>query len=85
MIFPVIFFIYSDNSKVYIFTWKKPAEGLETFIYDPDGKFSGRKVLPIHFMNPVLFSPFTIYENKIFQLIEDEENEIWRLKITEIQ
>ncbi len=83
--YPVIFFIYSDNSKIYIFTWKRSEEGLETFFYDPDGNFLGRRELPLHFMNPLLFSPFTIYKGKIYQLIEEEENEIWQLKITDIR
>ncbi len=83
--YPAIFFIYADNSKLYIFTWKRCKGGLETFVFSPDGNFSGRKELPLHFVNPVLFSPFTIHKNKIYQLVEDEENEIWKLKITEIR
>ncbi|MCK5005724.1 MAG: hypothetical protein KAS21_11570 [Candidatus Aminicenantes bacterium] len=83
--YPVIFFLYADSSKIYIFTWKRSEEGLETFIYDPDGNFLGRRELPLHFMNPLLFSPFTIYKDKIYQLIEEEENEIWQLKITDIR
>ena len=83
--YPDIFFIYADNSKIYIFSWKRSEKGLETFIYDPDGNFLGRKELPLHFMNPVIFSPFTIYKDKIYQLVEEEENEIWQLKITDIR
>ena len=34
--------------------------------------------------NPEYFFPFFIYDEKIYQIIEDEEKEQWELKIVEI-
>jgi len=83
--FPVIFLLCWDDEILYIFTWKRREGGLETFLYTQDGKYLETKYLPINFAGPVMFTPFTIYQGKIYQLVEDEKEETWMLRIIPIR
>ncbi len=83
--YPSIFFLYSDGTILYIFTWKKSNKGIEAFLYDSKGKFISQKVIPIKFANPVIFSPFTINKGILYQLHEDEDEEIWKMYISNLQ
>ena len=57
----------------------------ECFIFDFQGKFIERTFLPVKNMDAVDFSPLTIKNNKIYQLVENEESENWELHINGIK
>lgn len=81
--YPDIFTFFVTNKKIYILTYKKENEKIETYIFDINGKFLRKIFLPIIFRIMENF-PFWIENEKIYQLFENEDEE-WELHITEIQ
>jgi hypothetical protein len=83
--FPAIQFFYVDEGKIYILTYLEEKEKYETFIYNIDGKFLKKVFLPFRYMNGIQANPNTIYKNKFYQLIENEETEAWELHAVKIE
>ena len=78
-LFPAIQFFYVDNQKIYIQTYLKKDEAYEFFIYDFKGKFLKRLFLPVAYQDGYRVCPTTVKDNKLYQLIENEEEEVWEL------
>lgn len=78
-LFPAIQFFFVDNQKVYIQTYLKKDETYEFFIYDFKGKFLKRLFLPIAYLDVLRPCPTYIKDNKLYQVIENEEEEVWEL------
>jgi hypothetical protein len=76
-------FSVTDN-KIYVSTWKVENGSNEWFIFDLQGKLLKRLFIPIVFMMPLEPYPYTIKNGKLYQLIENE-NEQWELHASEIK
>ena len=74
------------NDKVYIQTYKKSNGKFEFYIFDIHGKLIKRIFLPIYQMYKgfIFLYPFTIQNEKLYQLVENDKSEVWELHITEI-
>lgn len=57
----------------------------ELYLFDIKGKFLKRVMIPLKMSTPVMPYPYTIFNGKFYQIIEDEEAEEWNLHITEIK
>ncbi|MCK4761200.1 MAG: hypothetical protein KAW12_03305 [Candidatus Aminicenantes bacterium] len=77
--FPAILIHYVDNNKIYIVTYLEENEKYETFIYNTDGKFIKRVFLPIKYISVVQSNPLAFKDNKLYELIENEETEEWEM------
>jgi hypothetical protein len=77
--FPAIQFFYVDNQKVYIQTYLKKDETYEFFIYNFKGQFLKRLFLPVAYLDGLRPCPTYIKDNKLYQVIENEEEEEWEL------
>lgn len=77
--FPTIQFFYVDNQKIYIQTYLKKDETDEFFIYNFKGQFLKRLFLPIAYLDGLRLCPTYIKDNKLYQIIENEEEEEWEL------
>ncbi len=73
------------QDRVYVISNKKKDTQYETFIYDFSGKLQKRMFLPLKDADPLELYPFAIHHNRIYQLIENDDEEIWQLHITEIK
>jgi hypothetical protein len=73
------------DGKVYVITNKKENKKYESFIYDADGKLVKKVWLPLVDKDILELHPFTITGGKIYQLVENEEEEEWDLHVTEIK
>lgn len=83
--FPAIRNYWVADKKIYVRTYKNKDGKSEFILFNIVGKFLRKVLLPIvdkDINNPY---PFTIYNGKIYQLIENEENEIWKLHVTGIK
>ena len=81
---PVKFFDCSDNN-IYVLTFVRKDGANEFFIFDKTGKFKRKlfvkmKDIPLQEVNPLI----RIANHKVFQLFEDQDEEIWQLFVTEI-
>jgi len=85
--YPPVFFIQVADEIIYVSTWKKKDDLNELFLYKLDGSFVAQKFIKV-LLRPgdaIRPYPITFYKGKIFQLIEDEDDEIWKLHITELK
>lgn len=83
--FPAIRFFYADQKKIYIMTYKIIDDKHQFFIYDMNGKFLKEVFLPVKQINPFTFSPWIIKNDKLYQLIENEENKKWELHLVQVK
>jgi hypothetical protein len=82
--FPPIQMIYVDNRTIYIQTYMQENGKNEFFIYDLSGKFLTRLLLPFSYLNGAQPCPTAIKNNKLYQLVENEDEETWELHATKI-
>lgn len=73
------------DGKIYAQTYRKKENQAEFFIFDLKGKRIKKLFLPLTDMNILKTYPYTIQNNMLYQLIEDEEAEVWELHRNEIK
>ncbi|MGD2088799.1 MAG: 6-bladed beta-propeller [Candidatus Aminicenantes bacterium] len=81
---PAIYDIVIDKDILYIITYKRKREMNEVFLYTTEGKFIKTLDIPLYKDHPIDPLPYTIYDGKIFQLIDNAETEEWELRVTPI-
>ena len=77
------YFLIRDN-KLYVATWKREGDKVEFFIFDLQGKLLKRLFVPFVFSNPIQPYPLDIRKGKVYQVIENEDEE-WELHVNEIE
>lgn len=82
---PAIRSLIVKNSKIYLITFKMEKGKTEFFVFNKSGKFLSKASAPIKLVSPIVFFPFDIWDGKLYQLIEDEESEVWKLHISSIK
>lgn len=71
------------DEKIYIQTYKREGEKAEFLIYKTDGKFLGRKMLLFRDESIIRPYVYSIINNKLYQIVENEDEE-WELVIINI-
>lgn len=83
--YPEIYQCRVSNTKIYIITYLTKNNKRECFIYGLDGKYLKRIFLPLKIESPVDHGIFTIYNDKLYQIIENLNDEIWELNIYDLK
>lgn len=83
--FPAMRFMIAADGKLYIMTYKTKDDKTQFLIYSIEGKYLESVFLPVTDMEVRYFCPFTIKNNKIYSLYDNEDTEKWELHITTIQ
>jgi len=88
-VYPAILGMSVNGEKIYVVTYKsrdekEDVQNTEILILDIKGKVLNKVTFPLKMKNPLRPSPFTIYEGKLYQLIEDPNKEEWSVHVTEI-
>jgi len=83
--YPSIRSIGMGDNKVFVYTYREKDGKTEFFIFDMSGKLLKTTYLPLkggmaHYQNPYNFA-----NGKMYQLVENEDEEEWELHITEIE
>jgi hypothetical protein len=73
-----------SDDKIYILSNFKKDGKFETFIYDFSGKLLKKTFLPLVESDMLTLYPFDIRDNKIYQLVMAEDEDEFKLHITEI-
>jgi hypothetical protein len=75
------------DQKIYVLTFIEDEENetSQWFIFEIKGKLLKKVLLPMKYQNALEFFPYTIHDHKLFQVVENEEEEEWELHITEIR
>lgn len=84
-LFPAIRNMIIVDQKIYIQTFKQKKNMAEFYILDLKGKLLKKLLLPVKEQNPILIYPYTITDGKIYQLIENLDEEEWELHINNIK
>lgn len=82
--YPAIVAVFAAQDKMYVMTWRRKDERSEILVLSPDGKVEKKLWLPVAYQNAVRPAPFAIRDNRLFQLVENDDEE-WELHITPIQ
>jgi hypothetical protein len=78
--FPAIRDLIVDNGHVYVITWRKKKQEHEFFIFDLEGKLVKKTFLPLQdYDDGVALFPYSLKNNYLYQLIDNEEEEVWEL------
>jgi hypothetical protein len=83
--YPKIRHFLVSGKKIYVLTYNDVKEKKEFLIYDLSGKFLGKKLVPLQEMNVLELCPYTIFNGKLYQIIENEESEEWELRIDSLE
>jgi hypothetical protein len=79
--FPAIRDLMVDNGHVYVITWRKKEQEHEFFIFDLEGKLVKKTFIPLQdYDEGVALFPYSLKNNYVYQLIDNEEEEVWELQ-----
>jgi hypothetical protein len=82
---PAVQGCFCVDNKVYVMTWKRENEKNEFLIYDLGGKFLKKIDIPIKYQSVIYPYPLTVRNDKLYQLVEDIDEEEWNLYVEEIK
>lgn len=84
---PAIGYLSVENDKVYTLTTSQFEDRniSEVFILDLKGKLLKKTKIPVQLDGPVMPYPMIIKNNKLYQLVENIDDEQWEMHITEIK
>jgi hypothetical protein len=82
--FPAIRYIYINENKIYVLTYKQKDNQSEFYIFNLKGKLIKKKFLPLIEKNAIETYPYVINKGKLYQLVDNEDKEEWELLITKI-
>jgi len=77
--FPAIRDFRVTDKKIYVLTFNNMGEKKEFLILDLNGNLLKKTFLLLKDKNAFSLYPYTIYKGILYQLVEDEENEMWGL------
>jgi hypothetical protein len=83
--FPVIAAFFTDEDTIYVMTYKKENSSNEFFTYDINGKFKKQLMIPIQYETELKIYPITIHKEKLYQIVENEEEEEWEFHMSDIK
>lgn len=76
-------FLEYDNL-IYVETWKRKDNKTEFYVFGQDGKLKSRMFLPLVMIDFRRSYPYFIDKGKFYQLVENEDEEIWELHVTDL-
>ncbi len=85
--FPALRGFRINDKKIFVFTYKEKDDKHEVIVLDLKGKILDRIFLPVKSLlpNPRIArdDPFTVYKGVLYDLIENDETEMWELHKTD--
>jgi hypothetical protein len=84
--FPYIWDHRPDNNKIYVLTYEQENEKYKFYIFDMNsGKLLKTAWVTMPRINAEIPYPYTIARENVYQLVEDEEEEVWALHVKELR
>lgn len=83
--FPKIRFFIVRNDHLYIFPHYRKGHDSEVYKFDLTGRLIKKASVPLADRHIAKYFPFDIFEDKIYQLVENEDKEVWELHIIDIR
>lgn len=82
--FNPIDFMWVVGGKIYVMTYKREGGSSEFIVLDTAGKLIKRTMVPYHHQNVLERAPSDFRDGKLYQIIENEDEEEWELHVTPI-
>ncbi len=82
--YPAIRQLRIADNKIYVLTYKRRAGLNELLVLDLAGRLIKTVMIPVVERNPEHLFPFFIDKGRFYQLVENEESEIWELRVMDI-
>lgn len=83
--FPTIAAFFVDDGTIYVMTYKIENSINEFFTYDMSGKFKKHLMIPIQYETELQPYPITINKKKLYQIVENEDEEVWEFHMSKIE
>jgi hypothetical protein len=83
--FPVIVDFFVDDDIIYVLTWTGGMGKFGCFSYTLAGKYKAKSILTIKMQNEFTPYPISFHKKRIYQLVENEDEEVWELHASAIQ
>jgi len=83
--FPEIRDFKVADDRIYILPYEWNETGLKFFIYSTSGNFLSEQFIPLKLQYSMQPYPFAMKNNKVYQLIENEDTEVWELFINDLK
>jgi len=83
--YPAIAQIFERDGLIYIMTYKREGDKYEFYKYDSKGKFIKHFFIKFSFRTTMQPNPFSIMNDKLYQIIENEDTEEWELHVNDIK
>ncbi len=83
--YPLFYDFFPIGKKTYVLTYKRDKNSAEFIVFNNEGKFIKKSLAPFYQTNMHLTYPHTIVGDKLYQLVENEDEEEWELHISTIK
>ncbi len=85
--YPQIRDIQIVDDHMYVLTFKRQGELWELIKFDLKGNEKGRVFIPLTEYELISFYPvfYSVYKGKVYSLVEDEDEEAWKVLVTEFK
>lgn len=87
--FPAIRDFWIDNKKIYVTTYKEQGDNHEIIILDIKGNILARLLLPLKSLRDFkgfgVFDHFTVHNDILYELVDNEDTNIWELHKTNLK
>lgn len=80
--FPLVRDVFVADQKIFVLPYAKEKMQNIFFVFDLTGKFIGKQISPIRDKDIFEVNPYTIKDGKIYQLIENSDEESWVVSVT---
>ena len=76
-----------SEKKIYALTWVRSADkkNSEIIIFNINGKFIKKVMFPVFNSNSLEPFPYFFFKDKFYQVVENQDTDIWELHITDIK
>jgi len=75
---------FTVAEKLYVLTYKEDSENREMLVVDFNGKLIKKLMLPVAENDPFHLYPYTVKGEKLYQLVDNIDTEIWELHIHDL-
>ncbi len=83
--FPEIRQFNIADDRIYILPYEWNETGLKFYIYSTEGRFLSEQFIPLKLKYSMQPYPFVIKDNRVFQLVENEDTEEWELHMNKLK
>lgn len=77
--YPEIMTFLPTDEHLYVLTWEKKGNKILFVVFDLEGNLKVNRYVPFTVVRGILPSPFWVRNGKLYQLIENEEDEQWEM------